>query len=248
MVCGVFDRVFGMLGMEGVFVKIFSNSNSVHIPRWRGPLISDVLQEFDSRWMVTPAQAVEVWGFHPRRVQIPYTMKTIQWCAAQNRLAIEPQEWRLFYLFDFSLREMYELLNSGSSQMRFDPDLKWLARERRQRTWADESIEARCYLTNLSGNHENMSWFDQEHELRAHARPRIVRAPSAVITQAVFDFNFLHDKRLLIDWSHWGPEESSEGHRVCVGPFGEQGLAISTAVLSSKDPRRALCYMMPPEF
>ena len=229
-------------------MRLFSSLNHFELPRWRGPLISDVLKVFDPAWVVTPAQAVEVWGFHPRRVEVPYTMETIRWCAAQNRLAIEPQEWRLAYLFDFSLREMYELLNDGSLRMHFDPDLQWLARERVQRTWADDTIEARCRLINICGNYENRSWFDQEQELRVRARPSIVRTPSPAIAQTIFDINFLHNKRLLVDWCHAGPERDSTGCHICVGPFGDRGLKISSADPTSKDPRRAVCYMIPPEF
>ncbi len=222
--------------------------NGFDIPRWRGPLVSDVLKVFDSAWVVTPAQAVEVWGFHPRRVQVPYTLKTIQWCATQNRLEAAPQEWRLPYLFDFSLREMCELLNGNAGYPCFGPDRRWLAKEKKARSWADDLIEARCYLINLCGHHENMSWGDQEQELRVRAHPRVVRAPSPAFVQTLFDFKVLRDERLLFDWSHWGSEEYSDGQRVCVGPFGQQGLSIGAADSLSKDPRRAVCYMLPPEF
>ena len=212
---------------------------------WRGPLVFDVARVLGAARVITPAQAIHVWSLYPRRVKVPYRLETVAWCAAQNRLG---QEWDFAPLYDFSLREILEILDgvNGVPHISFDSDRWWLAKE--EHCWSDEPIAAEGCLVNLCGDNEGMSWFDQEHEMRARACPRVVRAPSAVMAQVLLDIHFLHEKRLLFDWSHWGPEEDSRGRRVCVGPFEEQGIKIGSADPSSKDPRRAVCYMIPPEF
>lgn len=159
----------------------------------------------------------------PQNVTIRYTKETLRECAKAN--AENGTDWRLVYLFGFSLRnERQKFGINTKSQPCFHKDSTWWL-EKSEDAWATEKPDSGYYLIDFMGRFSRTSWINQEAAIEKLGN-EFERANERAVAEAIISIFQTTGERLLEDWWHWGRSLDSDGGRVDVS-FPPAGLSVS---------------------
>jgi len=171
----------------------------------------------------------------PLAIPIFYSEKTLSECAEENKLGLA--KWWLIYIHGFSLLEQRQKMGAGhSGRSCFYNNSWWL--DPLENPWAFRKTKSGYYLIDFSGRFRNMTWQEQESEIRKLG-PAYERANETLLSEAFFSIYRSTSyrstgKRMLKNWYHWGKSLIGYDSRVCIGNTSVEGLDITDYYINEK--------------
>jgi hypothetical protein len=174
---------------------------------------------------------MRAWDNHPLPETVPivpFSEEVLRQCADENKRGAD---WRLVWTNGLSLRQQEQIRGRNrKKQPCFDPDYTWWLNIA-QDAWANQSIEAGYRFLDFNGRFASLNWKRQEDEI-AKLGAGFERAEEQAVVEACLSIFMITKKRLLRDWYHWGWLLTSDGGRVRVGRFVENGFNAYTGFYS----------------
>ncbi|MDO8581438.1 MAG: hypothetical protein Q7S16_01055 [bacterium] len=125
----------------------------------------------------------------------------------------------------WSMRELHARFGiDPKKQPCFFKDSKWWLGSSEDK-WANRKPTPGYYLFDFAGKWGSTSWDVQDVHIQASGSD-FERADEVALVEAVLTIFQLTQERLLENWYHWGPTLASDGLRVCVGDFDDDGLHV----------------------
>ena len=175
--------------------------------------------------VLSTEQATKAWGLpKPGETLIRYSEEDLREAAEENKTGAD---WRLVYFSGQSLREQHAKRGDNpESQPCFYKSWDWWLKSKEDE-WANRKPVPGYYLLDFRGRFGRTSW-DRQNEEIVKLGSNFERTHEAVVTEAAMSFFMTTGERLLGDFYHWGPSETSNGLRVRVGCFDENGWCVGS--------------------
>lgn len=171
--------------------------------------------------------AHQIWGVELSENSLPvilFSKDVLKQCAEENK---NGADWRVVYVHGFSLRKQEEIRGRDrDNQPCFDPDWTWWLKSS-EKEWSEQPVEAGYRLFDFSGRFGNKTHEEQDI-LISKTGFDDEWAEEQAVTEACFTFYLLSGgkERLLPDFYHRGKLVDSDGDRVVVGDFDDDGFSV----------------------
>jgi len=212
-------------------IRVIAGQIQEQFDRFAKPVtMKQVVKLFDKDKIINGKKAAELWerDLPKGRIPINYTIRTIESCVNGNRI---DSDWRLIYIFNWSLRELRKMLgNDPRNPPNFDNSEKadwWLKTgDRVFKQDINKKPQAGYYLINFKPEGINCDFCMQSRLMGDWAE----HCDAAVFAQAIFTTFKLNGEKIFEKWVHWCDLALKPGNHVAMW-LSDTGLAFTSNMI-----------------